>query len=204
MKMVKMLGMEYATEKSKSKSKFAIYKCPICDEEFRANVYNVNKGTSTKCKKCANRKHGDFKTRLYSIWRNMLSRARSDKEYYTHVDVCKEWEDWLVFKEWAKDNQYSELSSIDRIDNSKGYHPNNCRFATNSEQCANRGLHKSNTTGYRGVIKSGKKFGAQIKYEGKHVWLGTFDTKEEGAKAFDDYVLANGLPHQLNFKRKKQ
>lgn len=35
-------------------------------------------------------------------------------------------------------NGYSEELTIDRIDNSKGYSPDNCRWATNTEQQRNK------------------------------------------------------------------
>ena len=52
------------------------------------------------------------------------------------VRVCDEWCDYENFKAWALDNGYQDNLSIDRIDPSKGYSPDNCRWITASENTA--------------------------------------------------------------------
>jgi hypothetical protein len=62
-------------------------------------------------------------------------------------------------------------------------------------------LQARNTTGYRGVHKSGKsKFVAQMAVARKHRHLGTFDTAKEAALAFDHAIILHKLPFsRLNF-----
>ena len=55
------------------------------------------------------------------------------------VSVCAEWKVFNAFCKWAMSNGYKDGLSIDRIDNSKGYAPENCRWATPQEQTDNRG-----------------------------------------------------------------
>lgn len=54
------------------------------------------------------------------------------------VSVCDDWFDYTAFKSWALENGYSEGLSIDRIDNSGNYEPDNCRWVTVAGQANNK------------------------------------------------------------------
>lgn len=55
------------------------------------------------------------------------------------IKVCKKWrKDFTAFCRWARSNGYDPKLSIDRIDNDKGYSPNNCRWADSKTQARNR------------------------------------------------------------------
>lgn len=93
----------------------------------------------------ANHSHRMSGTRPYWIWQGMKKRCynphdiRYDRYGGRGITVSDEWrEDFSAFYEWSLQNGYADNLTIDRIDNDKGYSPDNCRWSTMKEQSMNR------------------------------------------------------------------
>jgi hypothetical protein len=104
---------------------------------------------SEKIKPCktGNYKHGYSVThpRLFGVWESMRSRCNNpNREKYKDygargIKVCDEWQmSAKAFCEWSLANGYSEGLQLDRIDNDKGYSPDNCRWVTPKQNSRNR------------------------------------------------------------------
>lgn len=107
------------------------------------------------------------------------------------------WDDYLVFREWALNNGYSDELSIDRIDNTLGYSPKNCRWATRQEQQYNQHKKKqdNSTSKYRGLsrYKGGSKWRCRIYIDGKETVLGYFINEKDAAIAYNNKLDELGI-----------
>ena len=102
-------------------------------------------------------RHGDTaggkRSRLYVMWVGMRERCGrpSHQAYQWYgargIAVCAEWaESFTAFRRWALASGYRADKSIDRIDNAKGYSPDNCRWATDKAQARNQRPAKTELT----------------------------------------------------------
>lgn len=84
---------------------------------------------------------GRVRTPEYKAWTDMWKRCRShDKRYFADylargIRVCERWKHYSNF--FADMAPKPPGLSLGRIDNSKGYSPENCRWETQSQQMRN-------------------------------------------------------------------
>ena len=148
-------------------------------------------------------------SKLYTLWQNIKKRVRATSGKHTdylHIQgqICAEWlNDFSAFRKWAVNAGWRGGLEIDRINNSKGYFPNNCRFVTKRENRANtRLLRKSNVSGYRGVAphgKEGSRWRVQFNVLGDRTCLGLFSCPRDAALARDIYSIKHMHGTPLNF-----
>ena len=209
--LIEDLGLMYATESSKRKYRFGIYKCGYCGNEFRTNIYKVKNGNTKSCGCYQKRRtsesqktHGLIGTRLYDIWSKLKGRVLNpkNKSYNDYggrgITICDEWKnDFISFYNWAISNGYEENKglSIDRIDNDGNYCPENCRWTTSIIQSRNQRIYKNNKSGFKGVcfVKKTNKYMSYINVDKNRIYLGYFQTPVEGAIAYNNYIIENNL-----------
>jgi hypothetical protein len=196
--------------------KRCIVRCTCCNKEYE-RLYKPDIYEQCGCKTCARavaarntRKHHTIRydDRLYQIFNSMLKRTGeygTQDPYYTehNIKVCDEWKkDRSKFFDWSLVNGYLDTLTIDRIDGTKDYSPDNCRWTTKLVQSRNTKLLRStNTSGYRGVSLGISKDGyrARLTVNWKEVQVYESLNPKECAYYYDKYVRDHNLEHTKNF-----
>lgn len=131
----------------KDKRKIVTARCSGCGKDWEVRLRSIKRGTSRSCKHCSKKTHGYRLHKLYPTWRGMMARCYDEKSnrYNRYgalgIDVAEPWHNVGDFIQWIEANlgERPEGFSLDRIDNSRGYHPDNVRWADAKTQANNRG-----------------------------------------------------------------
>jgi hypothetical protein len=177
-KVIDLTGMKFCRWSvvgySHQVGKMLYWNC-VCDCGAKRAVFggDLKRGGSRSCgclmkeEKAASKKtHGMIGHPAYASWRQMRQRCHNphNSGYYLYggrgISVDPSWEAFEVF--WADMGAtWKKGSTIDRIDNDKGYSKGNCRWSTPQQQAHNR---RSNTIimtpiGAMNVTQASKAFG---------------------------------------------
>lgn len=128
----------------------ALWKCRCnCGNETTAWAYRLKEGRKKSCG-CLWISTGEYAgklDRLTTIWKAMKKRCNNtqDKDYRFYgargVTVCENWTHLKNFQAWAYASGYESELTIDRIDSSGPYSPDNCRWITQKENCRKQRPH---------------------------------------------------------------
>jgi hypothetical protein len=152
-------------------NKKGFWRCD-CGNVFEAINNNVKGKSVVMCKNCsvaaagvAKRKHNcsNGKSKLYHIWVSMKQRCynQNNVEYKRYgargIKVCERWIN--SFENFREDmgERPSDNHSIDRIDVNGDYTPDNCRWATDTEQCNNKRSNRRYE--FNGITKTTAEWG---------------------------------------------
>ena len=139
-------------------------RCEICKQERETRISRV-KDSFTICAKCQikarNFKHGLHGHPLRGVHNTMKQRCinKNTNMYYRYgargISVCKEWNEFKPFYDWAIENGYRQGLTIDRIDNDGNYEPSNCQWITLEENISkNAKLSKNDIDNICNIYKN--------------------------------------------------
>lgn len=131
---------------------YAIWRCKCdCGNEVEVRGSALRKSNPTESCGCINKEiqrarfktHGLSRGRTYSSWHAMRERCLNQEHeaFYRYggrgIGICDEWIN--DFEKFIGDmGERPKGTSLDRIDNDKGYSKDNCRWVTRKQQCRNK------------------------------------------------------------------
>lgn len=182
LQVIEDLGSKKPTDTSKYTIRFVKVRCLKCNNLIEGRLPKFKEGR--KVCPCSDRRKElkftcPYRLRILKIWHGIKKRCNDtttkDYLYYASqgINICTEWkESFDNFYLWSIGNGYEKHLSIDRINCSKGYYPDNCRWADARVQSRNRKntLNESDVIEIKDLLKKdfkpvqiAKKYGVPVK-----------------------------------------
>jgi transcription elongation factor Elf1 len=157
--------------------------------------------------------------RIMDIWRQMMLRCYCSGKHVTDkpelaflnkdvqhprykdygargIGVAEIWHDRNEFYKWyLKTIPYG--SSIDRLDNNRGYSPENCSAATSKQQNNNQRVRKDSPVGYTGISHTGYSWRWAIRVDGKPYTREGYISLEQALIDRNLFIANMGAPIRL-------
>lgn len=180
-----------------------LVKCTKCSIKYKRCIYKILKNKNfTGCKKCIKHKiHGGTGTRTFESWRSMWARIRrtcsKHTTIYDNIYVDPKWIEYINFHTDMGDRPNN--ISLDRIDNTKGYYKNNCRWASPAIQSRNKSNSIKLT--FKGVTKTLYDW-AEFKNVSKKTAGRRYQAyKKHGYDLTEEYLFGPKRKNQIKMKK---
>lgn len=169
-----------------------ICKCNLCGRETEVSKPNLKSGNTKDCGCIRSEKiseatstHKLSKTPTWNTWQRMRRRIRQGKahhETYEGMYIDPRWNN--SFESFLEDMGERPIGkTIERIDNSKGYFKENCKWATVAEQNRN------------------KKSNVLLTFEGKTMCIADWSKEKNIHRSTIARRLKKGLPTEDVLKK---
>lgn len=146
-----------------TESRNTIWLCQCdCGNYHEAINTDLTRGRTKRCWKCSGKKqhtkqteNRDILKKFKCVHHHLIAKCiyrnrEFDEKYYKDIDLDSAWIDFNIFKQDMFESYVRHIeefgvknTTLDRIDNQKGYSKSNCRWATLTEQVENRRNQKT-------------------------------------------------------------
>lgn len=144
--------------------------CGKCDGEIRSIVGAVLRHRNVKClARGGKSRHGHARgktvSRTYKSWWSMHQRCSNpNMSSYSHyggrnISVCTRWSSFVNFL--SDMGERPEGTTLDRVNGSGNYTPENCRWSTPKDQANNRKQGGSRETSLKAWETRRRRYGAK-------------------------------------------
>ena len=139
---------------------------------------------------------------LYGKWQNMKQRCynKNNPDFQCYggkgISVYSKWkDDFKVFYDWSLKNGWELGLSIDRIDSSKNYSPDNCQFLTDSNN--SKKVFKDNPSLHRGEKHKSSTITEDIVREIRNLYL----EKVSQSTIMSVFNISRNIAYQIKYNK---